>query len=360
MVNVSTPVKWLLRLIAVGYVFFLIAWPLALIVQETFEDGLTHDDRHAQRPGRAERAAAHGVRRVLGGPDQPRLRGDDLDPAGPLRVPGQAGAVRPDRRTALGVAGRRRPRAAARLQRPHRLVRSHAGELGLPGHLQHARHDHGHLFRGAAPRDPRGGPRAHARSGTTRSRPPAASGPTARQTFLRITLPSIKWAVVYGVVLSLARSLGEFGAVKIVSGNFTGETQTATLVVEQKYQNFEQSTAYATSFVLAFVSRALHRRRLASSTQGVNTHEHRRLRRHQALRGLRRARRRLRDHPQGPADRSARAVRWWQVHAAADHRRPRQGRQRHRLHRGRRTPRSCRRRSGTSASCSSTTRCSST
>ena len=79
-------------------------------------------------------------------------------------------------------------------------------------------------------------------------------GAGARQTFLRITLPSIKWAVVYGVVLSLARSLGEFGAVKIVSGNFTGETQTATLVVEQKYQNFEQSTAYATSFVLAFIA----------------------------------------------------------------------------------------------------------
>ncbi len=79
-------------------------------------------------------------------------------------------------------------------------------------------------------------------------------GATARQTFLRITLPSIKWAVVYGVVLSLARSLGEFGAVKIVSGNITGQTQTATLVVEQKYQNFEQSTAYATSFILATAS----------------------------------------------------------------------------------------------------------
>ena len=52
------------------------------------------------------------------------------------------------------------------------------------------------------------------------------------QTFRRITLPGIKWAVVYGVVLSLARSLGEFGAVKIVSGNIVRQTQTATLVVE--------------------------------------------------------------------------------------------------------------------------------
>jgi sulfate/thiosulfate transport system permease protein len=79
-------------------------------------------------------------------------------------------------------------------------------------------------------------------------------GANAVQTFRRITLPSIKWAVVYGVVLSLARSLGEFGAVKVVSGNIVQQTQTATLVVEQKYQNFEQSTAYATAFMLAIAS----------------------------------------------------------------------------------------------------------
>jgi len=79
-------------------------------------------------------------------------------------------------------------------------------------------------------------------------------GASWAQTFRRITLPSIKWAVVYGVVLSLARSLGEFGAVKVVSGNITGQTQTATLVVEQQYQNFEQSNAYATAFILAFAS----------------------------------------------------------------------------------------------------------
>jgi len=79
-------------------------------------------------------------------------------------------------------------------------------------------------------------------------------GASALQTFRRITLPSIRWAVVYGVVLSLARSLGEFGAVKIVSGNVVGKTQTATLVVEQQYQNFHQKTAYAASFLLASAS----------------------------------------------------------------------------------------------------------
>jgi len=79
-------------------------------------------------------------------------------------------------------------------------------------------------------------------------------GAGAVQTFRRVTLPSIKWAVVYGVVLSLARSLGEYGAVKVVSGNVVGQTQTTTLVVEQKYQNFEQQTAYSSAFLLALAA----------------------------------------------------------------------------------------------------------
>jgi sulfate/thiosulfate transport system permease protein len=79
-------------------------------------------------------------------------------------------------------------------------------------------------------------------------------GASSVQTFRRITLPSIKWAVVYGVVLSLARSLGEFGAVKVVSGNLLGQTRTATLVVEEKYLNFDQGGAYATAFLLTLVA----------------------------------------------------------------------------------------------------------
>jgi sulfate transport system permease protein len=79
-------------------------------------------------------------------------------------------------------------------------------------------------------------------------------GSNALQTFRRITLPSIKWAVVYGVVLTLARSLGEFGAVKVVSGNFVGDSMTATVLVQQKYQNFDQETAYSVAFLLALVS----------------------------------------------------------------------------------------------------------
>lgn len=79
-------------------------------------------------------------------------------------------------------------------------------------------------------------------------------GANALQTFWRVTLPAIKWGVIYGVVLSLARSLGEFGAVKVVSGNVLGETRTATLVVEEKYLNFDKGGAYATAFLLALVA----------------------------------------------------------------------------------------------------------
>jgi sulfate/thiosulfate transport system permease protein len=79
-------------------------------------------------------------------------------------------------------------------------------------------------------------------------------GANAWQTFWRITLPAIKWGVIYGVVLSLARSLGEFGAVKVVSGNVLGLTRSATLVVEEKYLNFDKSGAYATAFLLALVA----------------------------------------------------------------------------------------------------------
>lgn len=79
-------------------------------------------------------------------------------------------------------------------------------------------------------------------------------GANAWQTFWRVTLPGIKWAVVYGVVLSLARALGEFGAIKVVAGNVGGETQVATVLVQQKYQNFEQQTAYSVSFLLVFAA----------------------------------------------------------------------------------------------------------
>src|SRR5438552_1608160 len=76
-------------------------------------------------------------------------------------------------------------------------------------------------------------------------------GANGWQTFWRITLPSIRWAVIYGVVLTTARCLGEYGAVAIVSGRISGSTETATLSVEDHYNNFDVSGAYAISLVPA-------------------------------------------------------------------------------------------------------------
>lgn len=90
--------------------------------------------------------------------------------------------------------------------------------------------------------------------GTEQEQAARSLGANAFQRFWRITLPAIKWATIYGMVLTLARSLGEFGAVKVVSGNVLGVTRTATLAVEEKYLNFDRTGAYATSFLLVLMS----------------------------------------------------------------------------------------------------------
>ncbi len=82
----------------------------------------------------------------------------------------------------------------------------------------------------------------------------ATLGAGPLQTFLRITLPSIRGALAYGVVLALARSLGEYGAVSVVSGRLVGRTQTVTLLVQERYQNFDQQTAYACAVLLVLVA----------------------------------------------------------------------------------------------------------
>jgi sulfate/thiosulfate transport system permease protein len=79
-------------------------------------------------------------------------------------------------------------------------------------------------------------------------------GATRWQTFLRITVPGIRGALGYGVVLCLARCLGEYGAVAVVSGRLVGQTQTATLFVEERYQNFDQTASFATATVLALIA----------------------------------------------------------------------------------------------------------
>lgn len=79
-------------------------------------------------------------------------------------------------------------------------------------------------------------------------------GSSPLTTFRRITLPSIRWALAYGVVLALARCLGEYGAVAVVSGRIVGQTQTLTLLVEQDFDNFDQAGAFAASTLLAVVA----------------------------------------------------------------------------------------------------------
>jgi sulfate transport system permease protein len=74
------------------------------------------------------------------------------------------------------------------------------------------------------------------------------------RTFWSVTLPSIRWGVAYGVTLTVARSLGEFGAVLVVSGNVVGRTQTATLYISEGIEGFHPEGAYAASLVLAAVS----------------------------------------------------------------------------------------------------------
>ncbi len=93
--------------------------------------------------------------------------------------------------------------------------------------------------------------------GTDQEQAARSLGASPWQAFRRITLPAIKWALLYGVVLSLARALGEFGAVKIVSGGVAFRTQTATLLVEERYQQFgpENTTAaYTAAFILALIA----------------------------------------------------------------------------------------------------------
>jgi sulfate/thiosulfate transport system permease protein len=81
-------------------------------------------------------------------------------------------------------------------------------------------------------------------------------GASPAQTFWRITLPAIRWGVAYGVVLSTARAIGEFGAVSVVSGKISGQTETLPLLVEKRFTNFDLAGAYAASGLLAVIALA--------------------------------------------------------------------------------------------------------
>ena len=249
----TSPVGWLLRLLVICYLFFLVAWPSALVVQKTFEHGLSGladalsdpDVQHALKLTGIVAAAAVVINLVFGvGVSMLLVRYDFPGKralSAMIDVPLSVSPV------VVGLA----------------LVLVYNGRFGWFGPTLEA-HGLQVIFATpgmvmatcfvALPLVIREVVPVLEEIGEEQEQAARSLGANAVQTFRRITLPSIRWAVVYGVVLSLARSLGEFGAVKVVSGNVTGQTQLATLVVQQKYQNFEQETAYSVSFLLAFAA----------------------------------------------------------------------------------------------------------
>jgi sulfate transport system permease protein len=82
----------------------------------------------------------------------------------------------------------------------------------------------------------------------------ATLGASRWQTFWRVTLPSIKWGLAYGMTLTIARSIGEFGAVLVVSGSIINKTQTATLLIHDQFTSFNYAGAFSASLIMAIIS----------------------------------------------------------------------------------------------------------
>jgi sulfate/thiosulfate transport system permease protein len=249
----SPVVRWMLRLVVVGYLVMLVAWPTAYVVKNTFADGFV------------------GIQEALADPDVVHA----------LKLTAEIAVISVVINTVFGVGvslllvrytfiGKRAlsvlidlPLSVSPVVVGLALVLVYNGRFGWFGPWLE---DHGLQIVFARP----GMVLATCfvilplvvrevvpvleELGDDQEQAARSLGANAWQTFWRITLPGIKWAVVYGVVLSLARALGEFGAVKVVAGNVGGETQVATVLVQQKYQNFEQQTAYSVSFMLVFAA----------------------------------------------------------------------------------------------------------
>lgn len=251
--NRSQVVTWVLRLLVVGYLLMLVIWPTAYVVKHTFADGFT------------------GIHEALSDPDVIHA----------LKLTAEIAVISVVINTVFGVGmslllvrhtfiGRRAlsvlidlPLSVSPVVVGLALVLVYNGRFGWFGPWLE---DHGLqvifarpgmilatcfvilplVIREIVP--------VLEELGDDQEQAARSLGANGRQTFWRITLPGIKWAVVYGVVLSLARALGEFGAVKVVAGNVGGQTQVATVLVQQKYQNFEQDTAYSVAFMLVFAA----------------------------------------------------------------------------------------------------------
>ena len=253
MVELPRPATWALRLLALSYVFFLVGWPLLTLTQRTFADGWSSFSQTFSDP--------------------------DVTHAILVTVEISAYAVMINTVFGVGMAlllvryefpGKRMlsalidlPMSVSPVVIGLALMLVYSGRYGWFGPTLES-HGLVVVFNSpgmvmatcfvALPLVVREVVPVLEEIGDDQEQAARSLGANAAQVLRRITLPAIKWAVLYGVVLSLARSLGEFGALKIVSGNLTGQTQTAPLVVEQKYNNFAQNEAYAVSFILVLIS----------------------------------------------------------------------------------------------------------
>jgi sulfate/thiosulfate transport system permease protein len=252
-VELSSPAKWAVRLMAIAYVFFLVGWPVITLTQRTFGDGFA------------------GLGAALSDPD--------VTHALLVTVEISVWAVLINTVFGVGMAlllvrhefpGKRAlsalidlPMSVSPVVIGLALMLVYSGRYGWFGPTLES-HGLVVVFNSpgmimatcfvALPLVVREVVPVLQEVGDDQEQAARSLGANAGQVLRRITLPAVKWAVVYGVVLSLARSLGEFGALKIVSGNLTGQTQTAPLVVEQKYNNFAQDEAYAVAFILVAIS----------------------------------------------------------------------------------------------------------
>mmetsp|Transcript_29584 Transcript_29584/g.94959 ORF Transcript_29584/g.94959 Transcript_29584/m.94959 type:complete len:158 (-) Transcript_29584:465-938(-) len=74
------------------------------------------------------------------------------------------------------------------------------------------------------------------------------------EVFWKVTLPNIRWGLMYGVILTNARAMGEFGAVSVISGNIIGKTQTLTLFVESAYKEYQTQAAFSAAVLLSLLA----------------------------------------------------------------------------------------------------------
>ena len=237
---------------AVAYLFLLVAWPVSSSAAQNVRRRAHRRPGHPRRPRRDARAAAHGVRRHRGGGHQHRVRRGHVDPAGALPVPGPAAL---NALVDLPVSCRRSSSACrcARLRRPRQAgsvpgSRTPASRSSTPHPASCSRPCSWRCRWSCARSSP-----CSRRRASSRSRPPGASAPT------RCDLPA-HHAAHHPVGRRLRRRAQPRPLARRVRrgegrvGERPRRDPDATLVVEEKYLNFDKGGAYATAFLLALVS----------------------------------------------------------------------------------------------------------